>query len=96
MTHASVSHLPGRHGTRPVPGCTAAASPAGHPADKPVHDVTSSAAQLADAWRLWNSTRQPSALRDVQRQLADVVLAACTAAYLIDPGGRTGEPDSAA
>jgi hypothetical protein len=96
MTHASVTRLPGRHAARPVPGCTATATPVSHPADTPVHDVTASAAQLADAWRLWTCTRQPSALRDVQRHLADVVLAACTAAYLIDPDGTEGEPDPAA
>lgn len=87
MTHASVSYLPGRHGTRP-----ALASPA----SPPVHDVTAIAVQLADAWRLWNCTSQPAALRDVQRHLADIILAACTAAYLIDPEGMTGEPDPAA
>ncbi|MGH3299155.1 MAG: hypothetical protein ACRDP7_45935 [Trebonia sp.] len=96
MTHATVSHLPGRRGPRPVPGCTAAASPLSHPADAPVRDVASSAAQLADAWRLWTCTRQPGALHDVQRHLADIVLAACTAAYLTDPDGTEGEPAPAA
>jgi hypothetical protein len=96
MTHAQVSYLPGHHGTRPVPGCTAAAITIPHPAGQPVGDVAASAAQLADAWRLWSHTRQPAALRDVQRHLADVVLAAATAAWLIDPDGTTGEPDPAA
>ncbi len=95
MTHATVSYLPGHRHPRPVPGCTAAAAIVGHAADEPVRDAVSSAAQLADAWRLWNHTRQPGALHDVQRHLADVVLAAATAAYLIDPDGTTDGPDPA-
>jgi hypothetical protein len=95
MTHAQVSYLPGRRGARPVPGCTTAATTIPHPAGQPVGDVAASAAQLADAWRLWSHTRQPAALRDVQRHLADVVLHAATAAYLIDPDGPADGPDPA-
>lgn len=87
-----VSHLPGRHGTRPVPGCTAVASATGHPADEHIRSVASDADQLAAAWRLWNHTRQPAAWHEVRALLADIVLAACTAAYLTDPEGLAGPP----
>lgn len=85
-------------GTRPrlVPLCTVAPAVTAHPASGSVHDAAESAARLADAWRLWNHTGQPGALHDVQRHLADIVLAACTAAYLIHPDGTEGEPDPAA
>jgi hypothetical protein len=95
MTRATVSHLPGR-GNRPAPVCTVPVAGASHPASEPVREAAESAARLADAWRLWNHTGQPGALHDAQRHLADIVLAACTAAYLIDPDATEGEPDPAA
>jgi hypothetical protein len=87
-----VSHLPRRHGGRPVPGCTADASTDSHPAGEHVRNVAADADQLAAAWRLWTQTRQPAALREVRTLLAGIVLAACTAAYLTDPEGLAGPP----
>ena len=96
MTLTPVSYLPGRRGRRPVSLCAVPAAAASHPASGAVREITEGAARLADAWRLWNHTSQPGALHDVQRHLADLVLAAYTAACLIDPGATTGEPDPAA
>lgn len=96
MTRTPVSYLPGSRGNRPVARCAVSTAAGSHPAGRPVRDAAESAAHLTDAWRLWNHTGQPAALHDVQRHLADLVLAACTAAYLIDPDGTEGEPHPAA
>ena len=59
--------------------------------------IGAAALQLSDAYALWSCTGQPPEWHAVYARLADVVLACCQAATLMDElSARPGTPGSAA